>query len=61
MDIEKVIKNIEIRENNEKREIEEMEEKREIKENDEKREDISFISIVDSIKQEEKNEDEKSN
>lgn len=28
---------------------------------DEKREDISFISIVDSIKQEEKNEDEKSN
>ena len=28
---------------------------------DEKREDISFISIVDSIKKEEKNEDEKSN
>ena len=28
---------------------------------DEKREDISFISIVDSIKQKEKNEDEKSN
>ena len=28
---------------------------------DEKREEISFISIVDSIKQEEKNEDEKSN